>query len=210
MIGGENEELSDSAATPSNDEKQDNAAVSVTKAVKDEVANKTTLPEPAVTQIDTTGAAAAKEKKEGSESHNSDDSKDDEEDDDDEEESPSKSLNDVWVFDTHLLKWLELTPSLYIQGSGAGKRIRKQFEPRMAHSAVIIDQFVVVFGGLNKETNSLISNDLYILCLNGITNALLPKDKIDEKKPLLIKKPIKPVKPVAAIENGNNSQPVAS
>lgn len=47
----------------------------------------------------------------------------------------------------------------------------------MAHSAVIIDQFVVVFGGLNKETNNLISNDLYILCLNGVTNALLPKEK---------------------------------
>ena len=54
----------------------------------------------------------------------------------------------------------------------------------MAHSAVIIDQFVVIFGGLNKETNNLISNDLYILCLNGVTNALIPKDKTvaDEKK----------------------------
>ena len=47
----------------------------------------------------------------------------------------------------------------------------------MAHSAVIIDQFVVVFGGLNKEKNNLISNDLYILCLNGVTNALIPKEK---------------------------------
>lgn len=72
---------------------------------------------------------------------------------------------------------MELKAPLYIQGSGAGKRIRKQFEPRMAHSAVIIDQFVVVFGGLNKDSNNLISNDLYVLCLNGITNALLPKDK---------------------------------
>ena len=47
----------------------------------------------------------------------------------------------------------------------------------MAHSAVIIDQFVVIFGGLNKETKGLISNDLYVLCLNGVTNALLPKEK---------------------------------
>ena len=53
----------------------------------------------------------------------------------------------------------------------------------MAHSAVVIDQFVVVFGGLNKITNGLISNDLYVLCLNGNANALLPKEKIlDEKK----------------------------
>lgn len=98
-------------------------------------------------------------------------------------ESKSQSLSDVWVFDSHLKRWLELKPPLFIQGSGAGKRIRKQFEPRMAHSAVVIDQFVVLFGGLNKVTNGLISNDLYVLCLNGITNALLPKEKvIDEKK----------------------------
>ena len=53
----------------------------------------------------------------------------------------------------------------------------------MAHSAVVIDQFVVVFGGLNRITNGLISNDLYVLCLNGNANALLPKEKVvDEKK----------------------------
>lgn len=61
----------------------------------------------------------------------------------------------------------------------------------MAHSAAVIDQFVVVFGGLNKQTNNLISNDLYVLCLNGVSNALLPRSKelLEEKtKPLLIKK----------------------
>lgn len=80
----------------------------------------------------------------------------------------------------------------------------------MAHSAVIIDQFVVVFGGLNKETNSLISNDLYILCLNGVTNALLPKDKIEEKKPILAKKPpLKAIKPATMLEN-SSSLPLAS
>ena len=93
------------------------------------------------------------------------------------DESLSQALGDVWVFDTHLRRWMELSPPLFIQGSGAGKRIKKEFEPRMAHSAVIIDQFVVVFGGLNKEKNNLISNDLYILCLNGVTNALIPKEK---------------------------------
>ena len=79
----------------------------------------------------------------------------------------------------------------------------------MAHSAVVIDQFVVVFGGLNKETNNLISNDLYVLCLNGVANALLPKNKalLEEKKPLHLKKPPKLVKPAL---KDNNSQPSAS
>ena len=62
----------------------------------------------------------------------------------------------------------------------------------MAHSAVVIDQFVVLFGGYNKVTNSLISNDLYILCLNGISNALLPKEKAPEKRILPKAKPGKP------------------
>ena len=69
----------------------------------------------------------------------------------------------------------------------------------MAHSAVVIDQFVVVFGGLNKENNNLISNDLYVLSLNGVTNALLPKEKVItptpiEDKKIYIKKP-KLIKP---------------
>ena len=110
-------------------------------------------------------------------------------------DSQSKALGDVWVFDTHLRRWLEIKAPLFIQGSGAGKRIRKQFEPRMAHSAVIIDQFVVVFGGLNKDTNNLISNDLYVLSLNGVTNALLSKEKTvitprdDSTKNKALKKP---------------------
>ena len=48
----------------------------------------------------------------------------------------------------------------------------------MAHSAVIMDQFVVLFGGLNKTSSkkgTLISNDMFVLSLNGITNAILSK-----------------------------------
>lgn len=59
-----------------------------------------------------------------------------------------------------------------------GKKILKQFEPRMAHSAIIMDQFVVLFGGLNKTSSkkgTLISNDMFVLSLNGITNAILSK-----------------------------------
>ena len=67
----------------------------------------------------------------------------------------------------------------------------------MAHSAVVIDQFVVVFGGLNKETNNFISNDLYVLCLNGNTNALLPKERVShEDKKRLINQQVKPKVPI--------------
>lgn len=43
----------------------------------------------------------------------------------DENESKSKALGDVWIFDTHLKRWMEINAPLFIQGSGAGKRIRK-------------------------------------------------------------------------------------
>ena len=83
----------------------------------------------------------------------------------------------------------------------------------MAHSAVIIDQFVVVFGGLNKEKNNLISNDLYILCLNGVTNALIPKEKqsfiLDEKKEKLLLKKQKTIKASVKESCTNFQQPAA-
>lgn len=64
--------------------------------------------------------------------------------------SQKEPLSDVWIFDTFHRTWTQLNPSLRIQGSMAGKKIKKQFEPRLAHTAVIIDQFVIVFGGLNS------------------------------------------------------------
>ena len=81
----------------------------------------------------------------------------------------------MWVFDTFLSKWFEIRPKLLIQGSGAGKKIKRQFEPRLAHSAVILDQFVIIFGGFNSKLGTLISNDLYVLSLNGESNAILPR-----------------------------------
>lgn len=137
----------------------------------------------AATTMIKTDKPAAQKKQYANSAENSDGRAGGEDDDSDEEaDTKSKSLSDVWIFDSHLNRWFELNLPLYIQGSGAGKRIRKQFESRMAHSAVVLDQFVVLFGGLNKMTNSLISNDLYVLCLNGVTNALLPKEKAIEKK----------------------------
>lgn len=86
----------------------------------------------------------------------------------------------MWVFDTFLSKWQQIEPALKVQGSMAGKKIRKQFEPRLAHTAVIIDSFVVVFGGLNSQKNSLISNDIYVLCLEANTERIIPS--ITERK----------------------------
>jgi hypothetical protein len=47
-----------------------------------------------------------------------------------------------------------------------GKKIKREFEPRMAHSAVALNQFVILFGGLIGD-NQLVSNDLYVLSLDG-------------------------------------------
>lgn len=85
----------------------------------------------------------------------------------DSEETQKEPLSDVWIFDTFKCTWSQIDPQLQIQGSTAGKKIRKFFEPRLAHTAVIIDSYVVVFGGLNSNKNSLISNDIYVLCLDN-------------------------------------------
>jgi hypothetical protein len=53
--------------------------------------------------------------------------------------SNKKPLGDVWVYDTLLNKWHEIKPLQRIQGSLAGKKIKKEFEPRMAHSAVVFE-----------------------------------------------------------------------
>jgi len=55
------------------------------------------------------------------------------------EDTEKEPLSDVWIFDTLMRNWFELKPGFKIQGSGAGKKIKKHFEPRLAHTAVIID-----------------------------------------------------------------------
>jgi len=42
----------------------------------------------------------------------------------------------------------------------------KDFQSRIGHSALIYESLVIVFGGM-QEKNILISNDLFILSLNG-------------------------------------------
>ena len=50
-----------------------------------------------------------------------------------------RPLNDVWIYDTLTNQWLEIHPPFKIQGSLLGKKIKKDFEPRMAHSAVQVN-----------------------------------------------------------------------
>lgn len=89
-------------------------------------------------------------------------------------------LNDVWIYDTVLRKWLEIKPQVKIQGSSSSnKKLKKEFEPRMAHSAVQLNQFVVLFGGFNSHPDSrnLINNELFVLSLDGdLGNMLSLKD----------------------------------
>jgi hypothetical protein len=93
------------------------------------------------------------------------------------QEVQKEALGDVWAFDSYYKRWVELKSlSFKIQGSNSGKKVKRQFEPRMAHTACILDQYVVLFGGLNSNTNLLVSNDLYALSLDGLTHAVLPKE----------------------------------
>ncbi len=48
--------------------------------------------------------------------------------------SNKKPLNDVWIYDTVTKRWLEIKPPVKMQSTGKNKK--KEFEPRMAHSAV--------------------------------------------------------------------------
>ena len=53
----------------------------------------------------------------------------------------------------------------------------------MAHSSVILDQFILIFGGYNSKAGTLISNDLYVLSLNGEHKSMLPK-ALEKKQPV--------------------------
>ena len=69
------------------------------------------------------------------------------------EEDANKPLNDVWLYDIYLEIWSEVTASIKVQTSFNSKKMRKIFEPRMAHSASMIGNYIVIFGGYNSQTN---------------------------------------------------------
>jgi hypothetical protein len=73
-------------------------------------------------------------------------------DGDDAEKSacPNRPLNDVWLFDLMLNVWRQVEPVTKVQSSFNNKKLRKSFEPRMAHSASVLGNYIVVFGGYNS------------------------------------------------------------
>ena len=92
-----------------------------------------------------------------------------------EAEDANKPLNDVWLYDIHLETWREISPAIRVQTSFNSKKMRKIFEPRMAHSATVLGNYIVVFGGYNSQSNQYSPNNLYILSLSGCTDYILPK-----------------------------------
>lgn len=61
---------------------------------------------------------------------------DDGQDEDMLEDDDKKMFNDVWVYDTLTSRWHEIQAPMKIQGPLSGKKLKREFEPRMAHSAV--------------------------------------------------------------------------
>jgi len=64
-----------------------------------------------------------------------------------EEETNNKALNDVWLYDIHMNTWKEIKPVVKVQSCFNSKKMRKSFEPRMAHSAEIWGNYIIIFGG---------------------------------------------------------------
>ena len=95
----------------------------------------------------------------------------------DEEKStcPNRPLNDVWLFDLMLNSWRQIEPVTKVQSSFNNKKLRKSFEPRMAHSASTIGNYIVIFGGYNSQTNQYSPANFSILSLAGCTDYILHK-----------------------------------
>lgn len=90
-------------------------------------------------------------------------------------EPANKPLNDIWVYDVVLNKWKEITTTVKVQTSFNSKKMRKIFEPRMAHSSNVYEQYIVVFGGYNSQNNQYSPNNICILSLSGCTDFILSK-----------------------------------
>ena len=83
----------------------------------------------------------------------------------------NKCLNDVWMYDLHLKKWVEIKPEVRVQAVFNNKKMRKIFEPRMAHSAnVVHGNYIVFFGGYCTQSSSYLNNNIAALSLLGCTD----------------------------------------
>jgi hypothetical protein len=95
--------------------------------------------------------------------------------DSDESNPQNKPLNDVWLFDTELSRWKEIAPAVKVQPSFNSKKMHKKFEPRMAHSANVIGNYIVIYGGYNSHNGIFSPNNFYVLSLSGCTDFILTK-----------------------------------
>lgn len=77
----------------------------------------------------------------------------------------NKPLNDVWLFDLLLNEWKQIEPVTKVQSSFNNKKLRKSFEPRMAHSANVYGNYIVCFGGFNSMNNQYSPANFNILSL---------------------------------------------
>lgn len=59
-----------------------------------------------------------------------------------------------------------------------------------------------MFGGLNSQKNSLISNDIYVLCLNDETQKIIPPPAYDKKNGFYRRKGIKPAAECGSLTAG--------
>lgn len=92
-----------------------------------------------------------------------------------EEESNNKALNDVWLYDIITNTWKEIKPQVKVQSCFNSKKMRKSFEPRMAHSADVWGNYIIVFGGYSSQTSQYSPNNFCILSLSGCTDYMLQK-----------------------------------
>mmetsp|Transcript_23432 Transcript_23432/g.36099 ORF Transcript_23432/g.36099 Transcript_23432/m.36099 type:complete len:242 (+) Transcript_23432:238-963(+) len=93
---------------------------------------------------------------------------------DSEQSSPqSKPLNDVWLFDIFREEWKEVTPTVKVQPTFNNKKLRKSFEPRMAHSANVIGNYILIFGGYNPFSQQCTPSNFNVLSLLGCSDFML-------------------------------------
>ena len=49
--------------------------------------------------------------------------------------------------------WCEITPTVKVQSNFNNRKMRKCFEPRMAHSACLSGYYLVLFGGYTSQNH---------------------------------------------------------
>jgi len=71
--------------------------------------------------------------------------------------------------------WKEIKPIVKVQSCFNSKKMRKSFEPRMAHSADVWGNYIIIFGGYASQSNQYSPNNFCILSLAGCTYYMLQK-----------------------------------